>query len=210
MAQHARLKANSKLRLPGVGNEAPASDDWKLFGDVVGYRHWTFPDEHASAISSTGVSYMMGKKLQKRAKAGTKPGGILEQMASRMVDTPPPVKAIRSGAGIGALTEEYTAEVAKLNDEYDAAEKKELEAEEKQKQALAAQSGGIAGAGTELAESGGGNEINKEMQEKQTALEEEEAAAQAAADLAARAAAPMPFDASTHSMLKRSFSKVRA
>eukprot|EP01048_Picozoa_sp_COSAG05_P009040 COSAG05_NODE_716_length_7804_cov_2.669825_13_plen_181_part_00 len=33
--------ANSKLRLPGVGDEAPTSDDWKLFGDVVGYRRFS-------------------------------------------------------------------------------------------------------------------------------------------------------------------------
>eukprot|EP01048_Picozoa_sp_COSAG05_P009039 COSAG05_NODE_716_length_7804_cov_2.669825_12_plen_68_part_00 len=37
------------------------------------YRHWTFPDEHESAISSTGVSYMMGRRLNKRDKSGKKP-----------------------------------------------------------------------------------------------------------------------------------------
>jgi hypothetical protein len=60
LTQQARLKANSKLRVPGVGGAAPAADDWKLFGDVVGYRHWTFPDETDSAIRTTGVSYHLG------------------------------------------------------------------------------------------------------------------------------------------------------
>ena len=49
LTQHSRLKSNSKLRVPGANGETPDAEDWTLFGDVVGYRHWTFPDETEGA-----------------------------------------------------------------------------------------------------------------------------------------------------------------
>ena len=51
LTQHSRLKSNSKLRVPGANGETPDAEDWTLFGDVVGYRHWTFPDETEGAYA---------------------------------------------------------------------------------------------------------------------------------------------------------------
>eukprot|EP01048_Picozoa_sp_COSAG05_P009038 COSAG05_NODE_716_length_7804_cov_2.669825_11_plen_82_part_00 len=47
-------------------------------------------------------------------------GGILERMAERMVSTAPPIQCTRTGLGIGALTEEYTAQAVLMNDAFEA------------------------------------------------------------------------------------------
>jgi|EP01046_Picozoa_sp_COSAG06_P001497 hypothetical protein len=103
--QHSRLKSNSKLRIPSEDGVPPDQDDWTLFGDVVGYRHWTFPDEHESAISNTGVSYMMARKLTRkkgRSKANPEPeeGSMMASLQRRKVDHPPQMKVTRTGVGI--------------------------------------------------------------------------------------------------------------
>ena len=100
-----RLKPNSKLRIPSQDGVPPDQDDWTLFGDVVGYRHWTFPDEHESAISNTGVSYMMARKLNSKkgkSKANLEPekGSMLASLQERRVNHPPPMKVTRTGLGI--------------------------------------------------------------------------------------------------------------
>ena len=101
LTQHSRLKQNSKLRIPCQDGVPPEKDDWTLFGDVVGYRHWTFPDEHESAIESTGVSYMMARKLTpKKGKKGEhEEGSRMAALQKRIVETPPQMKATRAGMG---------------------------------------------------------------------------------------------------------------
>jgi hypothetical protein len=109
LTQTAKLRPNTKLRIPGPGGAVPAAEDeglsWTMNGDVVGYRHWTFPDEQEQAINSTGVSYMMARPLHKAKpskalKAGfieVAEGSMLEQLRARLVDDPPRMTITRRG-----------------------------------------------------------------------------------------------------------------
>eukprot|EP01051_Picozoa_sp_SAG22_P009275 SAG22_NODE_763_length_7406_cov_22.129054_8_plen_222_part_00 len=79
--------------------------EWTLSDDVTGYRHWTFADEHETAIENTGVSYMMVRRLaiqagRKRDYLEVAAGSQLAQLQQKLVEQRPLPEVTRRGVGI--------------------------------------------------------------------------------------------------------------